>query len=166
MTNRLLRHIIQFPVAIVMATYYVLTAIVGPIVRPIARALAKLHILQALHSAVEKLGPYSSLVVLAVPVIIIEPLKIGALAILASGRVLLGTVALVISHGLSLIIIEKLFAVVKPTLLTLGCSLRCGAGSQSCAIERSTGFTPHGLGRLCSGCVTARALSSQASNGI
>ena len=54
-----------------------------------------------------------------IPVIIIEPLKIGALAILASGQLLLGTVALVISHGLSLILIEKLFAVVKPKLLML-----------------------------------------------
>ena len=117
--NRFARRILQFPVAIVMAIYYTLTAITGPIVRPIARALAKLHILSALRSAIERLGPYPSLVSLAVPVIIIEPLKIGALAILASGRLLLGTLALVISHGLSLIIIEHLFDVVKPKLLQL-----------------------------------------------
>ncbi|MDB5631055.1 MAG: hypothetical protein JWQ51_3395, partial [Tardiphaga sp.] len=38
---------------------------------------------------------------------------------LASGRIVICTVALLISHGLSLIIIEKLVAVVKPKLLAL-----------------------------------------------
>ena len=119
MMKNVARRILQFPIAIVMAAYYTLTAIVGPVVRPIGRALAKLRVAQALRSAIERLGPYWSLVLLVVPIIIIEPLKIGALAILASGRVVLGTAALVISHGLSLIIIERLFAVVKPKLLTL-----------------------------------------------
>ncbi len=37
----------------------------------------------------DRLGPYSSLALLAVPVIIIEPLKLRALAILASSRIVL-----------------------------------------------------------------------------
>ena len=117
--TKLLRRVLQFLVAIVMATYYMLTAITGPIVRPIARALLSLHILSTLRATVERFGPYPSLLVLAVPVIIIEPLKIGALAILASGHFVLGTAAMLISHGLSLLIIERLFEVVKPKLLQL-----------------------------------------------
>lgn len=113
------RHVLQFPVAIVMAAYYALTAVIEPIVTPIARMLARLRVLAKLRAAIERLGPYPSLILLAVPVIVIEPLKIGALAILASGRIVLGTVSLVISHGLSLILIERLFEVVKPKLLML-----------------------------------------------
>ena len=60
------RRVLQFPVALVMAAYYTLTAIVNPIVRPIARALAKLRLLVTLRSAIERLGPYASLVLLAV----------------------------------------------------------------------------------------------------
>lgn len=112
-----LRRLLQIPVALVIAGYFVLTAFVRPIIAPIVRSFSGLWIFTSLRQAIKSLGPYPSLILLIVPVIIIEPLKLGALVIIGSGRIFVGTIALL--HGLSLLLIERLFAAVKPKLLTL-----------------------------------------------
>ena len=114
-----LRRIFQFPVALIMATYYLLTAIVRPIIRPIVRLLAELRIFKTLRQAIEKLGPYPSLILLALPVVIVEPPKVVALAIMQSGHILVGIAVLLVSEALSLLVVERLFEVVKPKLLEL-----------------------------------------------
>ena len=117
--NKLLQRAFQFPVAIVMAAYYLLTTIVRPIIKPIMRSLARLRMLQILRVGIENLGPYPSLILLLVPVLIVEPLKIVALAIIDAGRPGLGIVVLLVAQGLSLLVVERLFEVVKPKVLTL-----------------------------------------------
>ena len=117
--TKLLRRVLQFPVAIVMAAFYILRAIVRPVVRPTARFLIKLRMFAKLRGAIEALGPYSSLLFLLVPVIVVEPLKIVALEIMHSSRVVFGIVVLLVSEALSLLVVERLFEVVKPKLLRL-----------------------------------------------
>jgi hypothetical protein len=68
---------------------------------------------------IERLSPYASLCLLAVPVAIIEPLKLVAVVIAGSGHWITGTVAIVCAYALSLLLVERLFLIVKPKLLTL-----------------------------------------------
>lgn len=65
------------------------------------------------------LGPYQSLVILTIPVAIVEPLKLGALAIVGSGHWLAGTLVMTFCYAFSLLIIERVFKIVRPKLLTL-----------------------------------------------
>jgi hypothetical protein len=67
----------------------------------------------------KELGPYQSLVILSIPVAIVEPLKIGALAIVGTGHWLTGTLVMIFSYAFSLLIIERVFKIVRPKLLTL-----------------------------------------------
>ena len=113
------RRALQVPVVAIMAAYYSLTAIIGPVVDPVARVLAGIRAFAVLRGSLERLGPYSSVGILVIPVIVIEPLKIASFAIIGSGRFVLGAAALAISQGLSLIVIERPFGIVKPKLLTL-----------------------------------------------
>lgn len=117
--NKLLRRVLQLPVAFIMASYYVLQAVVRPVIKPLARWLAGLRMFEAMRGAIEKLAPYPSLILLIVPVIIVEPLKVVALAIMDTGRILFGAVVLAGSEAMSLLVVERLFSVVKPKLLTL-----------------------------------------------
>jgi hypothetical protein len=73
-----------------------------------------------LRKAIEKLGPYQSLAVLAVPVCIVEPAKLAALAIAGEGHWLTGTVVILAAYAASLLCVERLFTIVKPKLLKLG----------------------------------------------
>lgn len=72
-----------------------------------------------IRRAIEDLGPYASLCLLAVPLAIVEPLKLAAVVIAGSGHWITGTLAIVCAYALSLLVVERLFLIVKPKLLTL-----------------------------------------------
>jgi hypothetical protein len=68
---------------------------------------------------IEGLGPYQSLVLLAIPISLVEPLKLAAVAIAGSGHWITGTITIVCAYAASLLFVERLFKIVKPKLLTL-----------------------------------------------
>ena len=69
--------------------------------------------------AIERLGPYQSLILLAVPTSLIEPLKFVAVAIAGDGHWITGTAMIIAAYAGSLFVVERLFRVVKPKLMTL-----------------------------------------------
>ena len=80
---------------------------------------ARKGLLPSLRHFIEGLGPYQSLVLLLVPVSIVEPLKLIAVAVAGDGHWITGTVMIVVAYAASLLIVERLFGIVKPKLLTL-----------------------------------------------
>jgi hypothetical protein len=65
------------------------------------------------------LGPYTSLVVVGVPLAIVEPLKLIAAVVAGTGHWLTGTITIVCAYLVSLFFVERLFVIAKPKLLTL-----------------------------------------------
>ena len=72
-----------------------------------------------LKRRIERLGPYQSLLLLAVPLSVVEPLKLIAVAIAGSGHWITGTVTIVCAYAASLFGVERLFRILKPKLLML-----------------------------------------------
>ena len=72
-----------------------------------------------IRQRIERLGPYQSLILLAVPTSIVEPLKLVAVAVMGEGHWLSGTLVIIAAYATSMIAIERLFLIVKPKLLTL-----------------------------------------------
>jgi hypothetical protein len=68
---------------------------------------------------IRKLGPYQSLALLLVTLVIAEPMKIVAVAVAGDGHWITGTAIIVAAYATSLLLVERLFRVVKPKLLTL-----------------------------------------------
>lgn len=81
-----------------------------------------------LRRRIESLGPYQSLVLLAVPTALVEPLKLIAVAVAGDGHWITGTVMIVAAYAASLLLVERLFRIVKPKLLTLPWFARLRAG--------------------------------------
>jgi hypothetical protein len=78
--------------------------------------------MQALHSIsrfLKRLTPYQSLLVLAVPLAIIEPLKLIAVIVAGDGHFFAGVLVMICAYACSLFVTERLFTIVKPKLLTL-----------------------------------------------
>jgi hypothetical protein len=69
--------------------------------------------------AIERLGPYQSLVLLAVPFFVVEPLKLVAVAIAGKGHWITGTGMIIAAYAASIFVVERLFLIVKPKLLKL-----------------------------------------------
>jgi hypothetical protein len=72
-----------------------------------------------LRAFLQKLGPYQSLTLLSVTLGIAEPMKLVAVAVAGDGHWITGTVIIVAAYATSLLLVERLFRVVKPKLLTL-----------------------------------------------
>jgi hypothetical protein len=75
--------------------------------------------LPRLRRYIERLGPYQSLVLLLIPTSLVEPLKLIAVAVAGDGHWITGTVMIVVAYAASLLLVERLFMIVKPKLLTL-----------------------------------------------
>jgi hypothetical protein len=65
------------------------------------------------------LGPYQSLALMLLPILLVEPLKIVAMFVAGHGHWLTGTGMLVAAYGVSLVVVERLFKVVKFKLMTM-----------------------------------------------
>ncbi|MHC2839076.1 hypothetical protein [Bradyrhizobium diazoefficiens] len=77
------------------------------------------ELLMSLRQRIENLGPYQSLLLLAVPTATVEPLKLVAVAVAGEGHWIAGTVMIAACYLLSLVLVERLFVIVKPKLLTI-----------------------------------------------
>src|ERR1700716_2243450 len=73
----------------------------------------------SLSRFVTGLGPYQSLALLLVPVSVVEPLKLIAVAVAGEGHWIAGSAMVAGAYAVSLLFIERLFRRVKPKLLTL-----------------------------------------------
>jgi hypothetical protein len=69
--------------------------------------------------SIERLGPYPSLFLLALPAATVEPLKLVAVAVAGEGHWITGTAMVVGCYAVSILVVERLFAVVKPKLLMI-----------------------------------------------
>ncbi|WP_245316675.1 hypothetical protein [Bradyrhizobium manausense] len=72
-----------------------------------------------LRRHIEGLGPYQSLILLLIPASIVEPLKLAAVAIAGEGHWITGTAVILCAYAASLFLVERLFRIVRPKLLTL-----------------------------------------------
>ena len=79
----------------------------------------RLWFCKMLRRCVERLNPYQSLALLAISTSLIEPLKIFAVAIAGAGHWVAGTITVVFAYAVSVMLVERLFEIVKPKLLTL-----------------------------------------------
>jgi hypothetical protein len=65
-----------------------------------------------------------SLLILAIPTGLVEPLKLIAVAVAGEGHWITGTIMIIVAYGCSLLFVERLFRIVRPKLLTLPWSAR------------------------------------------
>jgi hypothetical protein len=68
---------------------------------------------------IQKLGPYQSLILILLPLLLVEPLKLAALVIAGKGHWLAGTGMIIGAYATSLLCVERLFRALKPKLLMM-----------------------------------------------
>ena len=68
---------------------------------------------------IDRLSPYQALLILAVPLAVVEPLKLATIFVAGEGHWITGGLVLLLAYAVSLFVTHWLFRVVKPKLLTL-----------------------------------------------
>jgi hypothetical protein len=115
-----LRAIGRFVVGIFVVAYAILDTLLFPLFRPLIRYLSGLRLFEAIGSLIGKLPPYLVLLILAVPFVVLEPLKVFALYWFALGHLIQGGILLIVAHGLSILTLERLYQAGKPQLMKIG----------------------------------------------
>ncbi|AWM86212.1 hypothetical protein [Microvirga sp. 17 mud 1-3] len=87
---------------------------------PAVRALARLPVVRWCEQAVARLPPYGILMLFLIPLAIIEPFKIYALYLFSLGHFASGLLTFFVAKVVGLGLAERLFAIGRDKLLTIG----------------------------------------------
>jgi hypothetical protein len=73
----------------------------------------------ATRRKIQQFGPYKSLALLLVPLLVIEPVKMTGLAFVGLGHWVAGACMIVGAYAAGLLVVDRLFRVVKSKLYTM-----------------------------------------------
>jgi hypothetical protein len=102
----------------VLAGLVLLDEAARPLYRPLSRWIARLRIVARMEEAVARLPRLAILIVLAVPFVVAEPLKLVGLLLMARGRVVAGLVILALAYLASFLLVERIYHAGRDKLLT------------------------------------------------
>jgi len=106
-------------VAVLAALYFLIDALFLPPLRLLARWLGSFRVLARLGAWIRTLGPYQTLALFLVPLIILEPVKPVAAYLAAKGHFARSLTVLVVGEILKITIVERLFHIGRDKLLTI-----------------------------------------------
>lgn len=108
------------PVIVAVAViYFLIDALALSLLRPLLERIAALRPFARVRAWIEALGPYATLALFLVPIILLEPIKPVGLYLLATGQLVAGAGILAVGEILKIVIVERLFHVAKPKLMTI-----------------------------------------------
>jgi membrane-bound ClpP family serine protease len=115
----LLRRVLQIPLSAAVLVYFLFEDLFQGALKPVFRVLGRLSPFVALGQWLKRLNPYAALVIFAIPFIIVEPIKVFSLFWIGLGHFVSGTLLLVASYVISLLIVERLFNATSAQLLSI-----------------------------------------------
>lgn len=114
-----MRRVVRFAVLVLAILYFMVDAVFLKIATPVARWMGKQKILVGVRKWIVALGPYPSLALFAVPVVVLEPVKPVAVYLVGTGRMAAGIAVLAIGELIKLVIVERLFKLCRRKLLRI-----------------------------------------------
>ena len=113
--------IIGRSIALVLVVLWaILDTLLFPLFRPLINWLASLKLFEAIGGLIGRSPPYLVLVMLAVPFVVLEPLKVFALYWFALGHLIQGGILLIVAHGLSILTLDRIYHAGKGQLDKIG----------------------------------------------
>lgn len=103
----------------VAAIYLVADVLFFSLARPISRWLAANFPMPSFTGWIRSLPPYPCLALFSVPVILLEPVKMIAAYMAATGQVIGAAVTFVVGEILKLVLVERLFELTKNKLMKI-----------------------------------------------
>jgi hypothetical protein len=113
--NRILK-----PVTYALAAiYFVVDVLFVGLARPISRWFAANFPMRSIRAWIKRLPPYLCLALFSIPVILLEPVKLIAAYMAATGQVIWAAVTFVVGELLKLVLVERLFELTKNKLMKI-----------------------------------------------
>jgi hypothetical protein len=113
------KQILKSAVFVLAAIYFIVDALFLKLAFPLARWMGRQKALVRLRQWICSLGPYPSLALFAIPLILLEPVKPVAAYLVATGRIAAGVTLLIVGELLKLVTVERLFKLCRRKLLKI-----------------------------------------------
>lgn len=101
------------------AIYFIADVLLLGVVRPISRWFAATFAMPKVAAWIRSLPPYPCLALFSVPVILLEPVKMVAAYMAATGQVIAAAVTFIVGELLKLVLVERLFELTKTKLMKI-----------------------------------------------
>src|SRR5512139_1912829 len=108
-SGTILKTIFELFVIVVAAVYFVIDALALTILKPLSKKIANLKLFKCIAPWIASLGPYPTLALFAVPLVLLEPVKPFSAYIIASGHIIFGILVFIIGEILKITIVERIF---------------------------------------------------------
>jgi len=119
MIRQIIKIIFEPFVIVLVAVYFVIDALTIAILKPLLKNFSDLKVSKFIALWIASLGPYSTLALFLVPLILLEPIKPLSAYLAASGHVKFGVLAIVIGEILKITIVERIFHIGRDKLMTI-----------------------------------------------
>ena len=114
-----MKRILKPLVTVLAVIYFLVDAIFLPVARRVSDWVAAHWVFERLRDWITSLRPYPTLLLFAVPVVVLEPVKPVALYLLGTGRVVFGAVVFAGGELLKLVLVERLFRLTRDKLMSI-----------------------------------------------
>ena len=120
MTHRtILKAIFEPLVVVAAAIYFVIDALALSILKPLLRQIVNLRLFQFITPWIASLGPYPTLALFVIPLILLEPIKPFSAYLIASGHFIFGMLILAFGEVLKIAIVERIFHIGRDKLMMI-----------------------------------------------
>jgi hypothetical protein len=102
------------------ALYLLIDAITVVLLRPLVRWVARVSEQLRITAWIRSLGPYASLALFLVPLIVLEPVKPVSVFLMGTGHSTAGLVVLIAGEALKILFLERIFQITRPKLMSFG----------------------------------------------
>jgi hypothetical protein len=116
--RRLLRPLVVLAALVILLETWIWDR-VGPIIARLVEILPLKALKQAIHDGIQRLPPYATLTVFAIPAILLFPFKLAALALIARGHLILGGGVFFLAKVVGVGCAAFLFDACKPKLMQI-----------------------------------------------
>ncbi|MEO8756707.1 MAG: hypothetical protein ABI398_02985 [Devosia sp.] len=104
-----MRVIVRAIATIVVVIWSVFDEVLFRPLRPVVAWLSRLRLFETIGGLIARTPPYGVLLLLAVPFVLIEPLKVVALYLIATGVFIRGVLLLIFSYVLSIFTLDRIY---------------------------------------------------------
>jgi hypothetical protein len=119
MKRTILKTIFEPFVIVAAAVYFFIDALALSILKPLLRKIDNLKVFELIAVWIASLGPYPTLALFAVPLVLLEPIKPLSAYIIASGHIKFGLAVLILGEVLKITIVERIFHIGRDKLMTI-----------------------------------------------
>lgn len=116
--TRRIEKILRPLVWVLVGAYFLIDAFFVLLVRPIGRWLDRIPAFLRIATWMQSLGPYASLFLFIIPLIVLEPVKPLGLYLISTGRQIGGILFLIIGEAIKILVLERIFRITRPKLMS------------------------------------------------